>query len=155
MKLRWLPCWMNLKFLSLSFKTLDNPTPNTAQFYLLLFPSVHPLQPPGVSWLPSAPWVFTSLPLCRGCSPWPGMALLQATLPQNSHLLFKQLKYLPFCINLHPFPRPASSSPVHLDIALWVTALLTRCCSYCLTFSWGCYLWSEGHAFIILASNTQ
>lgn len=149
-KLRWLPCWMKLQFLSLSFKTLDNPTPNTIPLSLLLFPSVHPLQPPGVSFLPSAPCVVTSLPLCWGHTlglGWPLSSLVYLKTPISSSRSNCNVAFLYISAS---FPQTGiflTCAPGHCTCSRCVIVTASHCLA-------AATLWSEGHAFITLASNT-
>lgn len=87
--------------------------------------------------------------------PWPGMALFLAGPPQNSHLFFKI--QLQCCLSLYICILSPDGHLPHL--CTWTLHFEWQHCSRCVIVTAShclaaATLWSEGHAFITLASNT-
>lgn len=82
---------MELKFLSLSFKTLHNPAPNMFSISSPFIPlyALCPLAPQWFTLLPWAPYIFTPMPLCSGYCLCLGCPLSYPVYLTNSYSFFK------------------------------------------------------------------
>lgn len=108
----------NWNFSACHSKSFTTQPPTCFQFYLLLFHSKHPTSSPwGFSFLPSAPCVFTSLPLCSGCSVGLRCLLLFSLPHKFLFILQDPTEMFPVFINLSAlFCRQVSPSPVLLYV---------------------------------------